>query len=67
MPTDIERTITSYIGKEVKYKGINYKIEEIKSTYSGIKMIFMKDSEDRYFEPSFNLFVDEIINIRRHD
>jgi hypothetical protein len=62
--SDIEATLQSYIGKEVKYKGINYKIEEIKNTYSGIKMIFLKDKDDRYFEPSLNLFVDEILNIK---
>jgi hypothetical protein len=66
MTTDIEATLQSCIGKEVKYKGINYKIEEIKNTYSGVKMIFLKDKDDCYFEPSFNLFVDEILKIKQH-
>lgn len=66
MSNDLESVLKSYIGKEVNYKGIDYKIEEIKNTYYGIKMIFMKDNNDHYFEPSLNLFVDEILKIKYH-
>jgi hypothetical protein len=65
MSIETEGVLESYVGKEVKYKGVKYMIEEIKNTSTGIKMIFMKDSNERYFEPSYNLFVDEIIKIRR--
>ena len=67
MSNNIEKTLESYIGKEVKYKGINYIIVDIKNTYSGIKMIFMKDSNEHYFEPSLNLFIDEILNLKHHN
>jgi hypothetical protein len=32
-----------------------------KNTYSGVKMIFMKDQNENYFEPSLNLFIHEIL------
>ena len=65
MSMETEGVLESYVGKEVKYKGVKYLIEEIKNTSTGIKMIFMKDGNEKYFEPSYNLFVDEIIKIRR--
>ena len=61
LPKEIEKVLYSYIGKEVIYKGMNYKIEDIKNTYSGVKMIFMKDQNENYFEPSLNLFIHEIL------
>lgn len=63
MSKDIEKTLQSYVGKEVTYKGVSYRVEDIKNTRCGVKMIFLKDKNDKYFEPSLNLFVDEILNI----
>lgn len=67
MENKIEHTLENYIGKEIKYKGIDYIIVDIKNTYSGIKMIFMKDSNEHYFEPSLNLFIDEILKLKQRN
>lgn len=65
MNLEAERVLEEYVGKEIKYKGIRYMVEDIRNTPNGIKMIIMKDHNERYFEPSYNLFVDEIIKIRK--
>jgi hypothetical protein len=61
----LNEALNSYIGKEVNYKGIKYTIEDIKDTTIGIKMIFMKDYNEHYFEPSLNLFIEEVIKITK--
>ena len=63
MERALDEALNSYIGKEVNYKGIKYMIEDIKDTDIGIKMIFMKDLNEHYFEPSLNLFIDEVIKL----